>query len=381
MRISHQLFQDRLQVPENWKSLPTYKLFEKAGLVVFSQAGFPAFLPIGQRLVNNVNKIIREKATYEGFDEVYLPLLQHNKLIKSTGRDDQFSEEFYRILDSDLILSPTNEEVYIDLASRSSISYRNLPIRIFQIADKFRNIKKPKGIFRSKEFLMCDMVSIDENEQMLHKSAITFENIVQNVFQELKIKFLRIEKDEGSYVDFLIECSEGETSIARNPDRYQQNGDPASSIAMYFLFKHSGPKFKGATNNFLTSCLGTYGFGIQRCIHAVIEQHRDDLGITFPKSIRPFNSAVILLDPDKLQQRELAEKCYKKLLSVEAKPLFDDRVKKTLKEKTSLSDFHGIPFKLIIGSHEINSGSITLKWRNGKKEKIFAETDFSKILS
>lgn len=370
MRISHQLFQDRFQVPEDWSSLPIYKLFEKIGLVVFSHAGFPTFLPIGQRLVNSVNSIIREEAARAGFEEVYLPLVQDNALLKKTGRADQFSEEFFRILNSEFILAPTNEEVYIDLASRTTISYRHLPIRIFQIADKFRNIKKPKGIFRSKEFLMCDMVSIDIDEQMLHESAVIFEGIVEAVFRRLEICAVRVEKHNGCYVEYLVECREGDIGIARNPDRYQHGGRPSSSVAMYFLFDHGGPKFRGINNNDMASCLGTYGFGIQRCVHAVIEQHRDSLGIAFPESMRPFDSAVILLDPDEARQRELAEECYQKLLAIGTKPLFDDRTDKTLKEKASLADFYGIPFKLIVGHREVNSRSITLKWRNGKEERI-----------
>ena len=290
MRVSCQIFQNYFDVPKNWSSIPAYKLFEKIGLVMFLRAGFPIFLPIGQRLVNNVKNIIREEAIRTGFEEVYLPLIQDSSLLKKTGRADQFDKEFFRISNSEFILAPTNEEVYIDLASRAAISYRNLPIRIFQIADKFRNIKKPKGILRSKEFLMCDMISIDASKQMLHESATVFEKVVKEVFHRMEIHAVRVEKHHGCYVEYLVECSEGETNIARNPDRYQRDGKPASSVAMYFLFNHNGPKFNGAENNIMNSHIGTYGFGIQRCVHAVIEQHRDNLGIAFPKSMRPFDS-------------------------------------------------------------------------------------------
>jgi len=382
MRISHQLFQNRFQIPENWSSIPTYKLFEKIGLITFSRAGFPTFLPIGQRLVNSVNNIIREEATRAGFEEVYLPLVQNRTLLENTERADQFSKEFFYTLNNKLILAPTNEEAYIDLASRAAISYRHLPIRLFQIADKFRNIKKPKGIFRSKEFLMCDMVSIDVDEQMLHESAIVFEKIVEAVFRKLEICAVRVDKHRGRYVEYLVECSEGDIGISRNPDHYDRAGKHSSSVAMYFIFDHGGPNFKGPNDNNMTSYLGTYGFGIQRCIHAVIEQHRDNLGIAFPESIRPFNSAVIVLDADRTQQKELAEKCYSTLLMVGAKPLFDDRVGKTLKEKASLADFYGIPFKFIIGDREVNSQTVTIKWRNGKKEEIcLAPEAFLKILN
>ncbi|MDO8333519.1 MAG: aminoacyl--tRNA ligase-related protein [Nitrosomonas sp.] len=382
MRISHQLFQNFFQVPVNWQSMPTYKLFEKTGLVTFLQAGFPTFLPVGQRLVNGVNNVIREEAVRAGFEEVCLPLVQNELFLKETGRADQFGEEFFRIPDKQLILSPTNEEIFIYLCSKAKISYRQLPIKMFQIADKFRNIKKPKGVFRSKEFLMCDMVSIDADEAMLHESAMTFERVAEAVFRRLEVNVVRVEKKNGKYVDFLVECQEGTVFIAHNPSRFQNGGVSASSVGMYFLFDHHGPEFRGCDNSFITSYVGTYGFGIQRCIHAVIEQHRDKLGIAFPKSMRPFDSSIILLNPAESRQRDLAEECYRKLLDIGAKPLFDDRFERMLKEKASLADFFGIPFKLIIGDREAETGKVMLKWRDGRIEFVQPDKEaFARILS
>lgn len=375
MRTSHQLFQDRLRVPENWSSLPTYKLFEEVGLVTFLRAGFPTFLPVGQRLVNSVSSVIREEAVRGGFEEVYLPIIQDSALLERTGRADQFNEEFFRLHNDNLILTPTNEEVYINLASHADISYRHLPIRIFQIADKFRNITRPKGIFRSKEFLMCDMVSIDMDERMLRESAAAFEEIVRAVLRRLEIRAVRIEKHDGRYVDFVVECAEGNIGIAHNPDRYQNGGIPTSSVGMYFLFDHCGPQFTKAENEIASSYLGSYGFGIQRCVHAIIEQHRDDLGIAFPKSVRPFDSSVIVLDPFEPQQKGLAEECYRILSANNARPLFDERSNRTLKEKASLADFFGIPFKLIVGRREAGSKSVTLKWRDGREEQVSPEPE------
>jgi prolyl-tRNA synthetase len=369
MRISRQLFQDHFQIPDNWASMPTYKLMEKVGLVAFFQAGFPTFLPIGQRVVNAVNCLIREEVVRGGFDEIYLPLVQDVALLQKTGRADQFDNEFFRLLNHNLILTPTNEEVYSYLASRTDISYRQLPIRIFQIADKFRNVSRSKGIFRTKEFLMCDMVSIDPDERMLRKSAAGFEQIAKVVFRRLDVEPIRIEKNNGRYVDFVIECPEGNTFIAHNPDRFESGGIPASSIGMYFLFDQTGPEYRKSNNDFGTSCLGSYGFGIQRCMHAVIEQHRDNLGINFPVSVRPFDSSVIVLDPSDQLQMELAEECYVNLLALGAKPFFDDRSNKNLKEKAVLADYFGIPFKLIIGRREAVSKVLTLKWRNGREQQ------------
>jgi len=370
MRISHQLFLDKFKVPEKWTSLQTYKLFEEIGLVTFPRAGFPLFLPVGQILVNNVNQVIREAAYEAGFSELYLPLVQTPNLIEETGRAEQFNQEFFYTHNNKFILAPTNEEVFIDLASKGIKSYRQLPVRVFQIADKFRNIKKPKGIFRSKEFLMCDMISIDADKNMLYDSASIFEKIVDEAFRKLEIKAVRVTKHDGHYIEYLVECPEGDICVSRNPDRYDHLGKHSSSVAMYFLFEQGGPHFKGPDGTEKKSYVGTYGFGIQRCIHAVIEQHRDERGIVFPDSIRPFNSSVIVLDKNDPEQNNLAEKCYDLLLKAGAKPLFDDRADKTLKEKLDLADFYGIPVKMVIGKREACALTMTMKWRNGKTEEV-----------
>ena len=222
---------------------------------------------------------------------------------------------------------------------------------------------------------MCDMVSIDMNETMLYESAEVFEQIAKAVFSRLEITISRVQKNNGRYVDFVVECPEGNLHIGHMRDRYEKGGVPASSVGMYFLSVDSGPEFRTTDNEVTPSCLGSYGFGIQRCIHAVIEQHRDGLGIAFPQAVRPFDSAVILLDPADQQQRTLAEECYRTLYNNGGKPLFDDRRGKLIKEKTALADFFGIPFKLIIGRREASNKTVTVKWRNGSEEQVYPASD------
>jgi len=134
MRLSKQLFQDRLTVPDNWRDLDTYKLFEECGFVEFPYSGFPLFLPIGKRVMESICGIIRKEAETSGFNEVYLPLVQSRSFLESTGRADLFGNEFMELKDGldGYILSPTNEEIFLDLAQRGLSSYRQLPVKIYQ---------------------------------------------------------------------------------------------------------------------------------------------------------------------------------------------------------------------------------------------------------
>ncbi|MCM2325607.1 MAG: hypothetical protein NDI94_04035, partial [Candidatus Woesearchaeota archaeon] len=159
MRLSKQPFQDKFNVPANWQSMQTYKLIEAMGLVEFPYSGIPTFLPMGKAITDKIMQNIKDISKKHDFEEIYFPLVQDTRFLESSGRDAKFSEEFM-LLKGDMegyMLSPTNEEFYMALVQRGLSSYRQLPIKLFQIADKFRNIKKPKGILRSKEFLMCDM--------------------------------------------------------------------------------------------------------------------------------------------------------------------------------------------------------------------------------
>jgi prolyl-tRNA synthetase len=382
MRLSKQLFQDRFTIPENLEKLETYKLFEECGFVEFPYSGFPLFLSIGKRVMENICRIIREEAENRGFTEIYLPLIQKRSFLESTGRDNIFGEEFMELKGNleDYILAPTNEEIFLDLATRGLSSYRQLPIRIYQIAEKFRDIKKAKGILRSRQFLMCDMVSMDENEESLHESASLFEDLVNSVFNRMKLSPLRVEKNNGKYADYLIPCKEGETRIVfdheGNPRYAQQHGKEvtkASSVAMYFIFEHIGtqnPTYQSSRGTREEIYLGTYGFGIQRCFHAAVEIYRDSLGINFPDSIRPFDVSVIVMNPEDNSQLMKGMEYYRVLMDHGLRPILDDRYGKTLKDKASLADFYGIPIKLIIGENEIKTNTVTIKRRGDTKGEL-----------
>jgi len=384
MRLSKQLFPERMNVPNNWKDMQTYQLFESCGWVEFPYSGFPIFLPIGKRIVNSLCEVIRKEAELQGFNEVSLPLIQKKEMLESTGRAAQFGKEFFTLSGEreGYILCPTNEEFFLNTALHGVHTYRQLPVKVFQIAEKFRDILKPKGILRSRQFLMCDMVSLDADAPSLYRSAGDFEKVVSQVFQRIGLNTFRIEKDQGKYADYVVPCAEGETLITIQSEKSahysipgEENKVNASSVAMYFIFEDKGqlklPEYQDPSGSLQAVFLGTYGFGIQRCFHAVVEQHRDDLGINFPAVVRPFDVSIILMDPSNSEHNEMGEKVYQTLLRSGLNAVVDDRQNKNLKEKARWSDFYGIPRKIILGRKEMQEGNLTLKARgNGSIEMI-----------
>ncbi len=389
MRVAKQLFQEKYTVTNEWQATQTYKILENLGFVHFLNAGLPIFLPVGKRIVDKICAIIRAEAEKHGFNEVYLPLLQERRLLAATGRADVFASELLELTNGldGFIVTPTNEEVFLELARHTLLSYRNLPVRWFQIADKFRNIQKPKGLLRTRQFLMCDMVSIDASWESLYGSAALFEATAAAVFKRIGLPTVRVSKSNNHYVDFLVPCAEGETKVVLDADaaRYATPADSqpstASSVAMYFIFEHAalGAVHYQGEQERAPVLLGTYGFGIQRCLHAVMDVYRDDLGIGFPASIRPFDVAICVLDADDPQQLRVADQAYDTLQQHGYATLYDDRVNKSLGEKAKLADFYGIPYKLIIGSREVASNTLTLK-RRGAQQAIQVPSNIEALI-
>ena len=196
----------------------------------------------------------------------------------------------------------------------------------------------------------------------------------------MKLSPLKVEKNDGKYVDYLIPCNEGETSISFDEEgnaHYVETDDKditkASSVAMYFIFEQIGsqnPTYQSDRGTREEIYLGTYGFGIQRCFHAAVEAYKDNSGINFPDSIRPFDISIVVMDPEDNEQMTRGMDYYRALSRNGKKVMLDDRYGKTFREKTELADFFGIPMKLVIGKKEVRTGSVTIKQRGNKPGKL-----------
>jgi len=376
MRTSKQVNLDWFKVPEKFDDV--YKIMEQIGFVNFPYSGFPLFLPLGQKIMGNICRVIKEEAENNHFSEVYLPLVQHEHNFQKSGRDKIFNNEFMRLSGKreGFLLTPTNEEFILEFVSRNIQSYRQLPIRYFQIADKFREVLKPKGLMRSSQFLMADMCSIDADEASLKESSSLFETMAKRLFERLGIKTFRLEKNNGGYVDYVFPCDDGETNIIIGPKgdtaRYAHKGDTssnkASSLGMYFIFDRLNffnVTYTNGEGNQRPIKLGTYGFGIQRCFHAAVSQNRDDFGISLPKEIKPFEFSIIPIDPKNSYHEAYSKEIYNAFRKVNKDVLLDDRVA-SIMERAKYADFIGINHKIFIGDSEIKSRDLTVKARGSK---------------
>ncbi len=143
----------------------SHKLLLRAGMIRKLTSGLYIYLPLGLRAIEKVSQIVKEEMNYSGFNELLMPMVQPADLWKESGRWDHFGKELLRFKDRngrDYCLGPTHEEVITELVRDEVRSYRQLPVRLYQIQTKFRDEIRPRfGLMRGREFLMKDAYSFD----------------------------------------------------------------------------------------------------------------------------------------------------------------------------------------------------------------------------
>src|SRR3989339_49781 len=363
MILSKQLFSEKYIIPKNYENRPTYKLAEELNLIEFPISGIPTLLPIGKRLVSNICAIIRSEASKADFEEYLFPLVESKSMLNNNNTLKPYNEQYFHLKidgkETDFIMSATSEEPVLDATLRGLHSYKQLPIKIFQIAEKFRQVPRAKGIIRGRQFLSADFTTINASMEDVRKSDDAFEELINNMAKRMGITY--VERNEtcvdGKYVDFLVPSDDGEQLL--------KSSKPASSIAMYHdisIGKLLRPKY--FEDVIKPAYVGTYGIGIQRCLHAIMENCRDDLGFNFPKEIRPFDISIMPLSSKYDNSAvQISTEVYRHLQSMGARFVFDDRINLNMQERAKYSDSIGVQYKIIIGPKELETKQITLKSR------------------
>ena len=202
--------------------IPSHKLMLRAGYMRKTATGMYTFLPLAQRVLKKIENIIREEMDAAGGQEILMPILQPSELWKESGRWDAYGGEMWRIKDRhghDYCLGPTHEEMITFLAHMDVNSYRQLPLNLYQIQDKFRDERRPRfGLMRSREFVMKDAYSFDIDEAGLDKSYEQMYQAYTNIFNRCGLYFRPVEADSGAIGgngshEFMVLADSGEAEI------------------------------------------------------------------------------------------------------------------------------------------------------------------------
>ncbi len=222
MRFSKSLLQTYKEDPADAEAI-SHKLMIRAGFVRQLAAGLYIYLPLGLRVLDKVNAIIREEMEAIGAQEISMPVLHPAEIWQETGRWYDIGEEMFRLKDRnkrDMVLGMTHEEIVAWLAAREIRSYRDLPQIWYQIQTKLRDEARPKGgILRTREFAMKDSYSLDLDAEGLEKNYQLHYEAYHRIFRRCGLEFYAVESDPGMMGgagahEFMAPSGAGEDEVA-----------------------------------------------------------------------------------------------------------------------------------------------------------------------
>jgi len=200
----------------------SHQLMLRAGMMRKLSSGIYTYLPLGQKVIQKVEEIVREEMNREGAQELLLPALQPAKLWKESERWEDYGPELMRLNDRhnrDFCLGPTHEEVITDLVRDEVRSYKDLPLNLYQIQTKFRDEIRPRfGVLRGREFIMKDAYSFDINEEALEESYQKMYDAYSRIFARCGLEFRPVAADNGAIGgseshEFMVLADSGEDTV------------------------------------------------------------------------------------------------------------------------------------------------------------------------
>lgn len=239
MRASRFLFATLRETPNDAEVI-SHQLMLRAGMIRKLASGLYSWLPMGTRVLNKVDAIIREEMNRSGALEVFMPVTQPAALWEESGRFEQYGPELLRFKDrhdNPFVLGPTHEEVITDLARNELKSYKQLPVNFYQIQTKFRDEIRPRfGVMRSREFIMKDAYSFHADQASLQQTYDVMYDTYCRIFTRLGLDFRPVEADTGSIGgssshEFHVLASSGEDDVIFSTESdYAANMEKAEAI-------------------------------------------------------------------------------------------------------------------------------------------------------
>ncbi len=240
MKTTDLLIPTQKEAP-NDAQIISHQLMIRAGLISKLASGLYSYLPMGLRVVQKVEKIIREEMNKSGAQEVLMPVAQPAELWQESGRWEQYGPELLRFQDRhdrDFCLGPTHEEVITNLAAQYLRSYKQLPMNFYQIQTKFRDEIRPRfGVMRSREFIMKDAYSFHIDQDSLQQTYDLMHQTYCNIFDRLNLEYRPVLADSGSIGgdsshEFHVLADSGEDAICfSDGSNYAANIERAETLA------------------------------------------------------------------------------------------------------------------------------------------------------
>ncbi|WP_419835573.1 proline--tRNA ligase [Endozoicomonas atrinae] len=233
MRTSQYLIPTLKETPADAVVI-SHQLMLRAGMIRKLASGLYTWLPLGLKVLQKVENVVREEMNRSGALETLMPAVQPAELWQESGRWEQFGAELLRINDRhgrDFVIGPTHEEVITDIARNDLNSYKQLPINLYQIQTKFRDERRPRfGLMRCREFLMKDAYSFHATEECLKSEYQNMHDTYCRIFDRLGLEYRAVQADSGAIggsgsQEFHVLAESGEDAIV-----FSDQGDYAANI-------------------------------------------------------------------------------------------------------------------------------------------------------
>ena len=219
---SSQLYAPTLRETPAEAEVISHQLMLRAGMIRRATGGIYTYLPLALRILRKIETIVRQEMDAKGGQELLMPIMQPAEIWQETGRWDVYGDEMFRLKDRHnraFCLGPTHEEMITTLVKSDVRSYRQLPLRLYQIQNKYRDERRPRfGLMRSREFIMKDLYSFDKDEEGLNESYNKMYEAYTNVFTRCGLTFRAVEADGGAIGgsgthEFMVIADSGEAAI------------------------------------------------------------------------------------------------------------------------------------------------------------------------
>lgn len=380
------------------------KLLIRAGFVHKEMAGVYSYLPLGWRVLRKIEAIIREEMNAIGGQEITMATLHPSEPWKQTGAWDNV-DVLFKIqsrTEKEYALGQSEEEIVTPIVQEYVDSYKDLPVAVYQIGQKYRDeLRAKSGIMRGREFLMKDMYSFHDNQEDFDRFYQIAKEAYLKLYTRMGLVAKATEASGGSFTtklsyEFMVLTDAGEDDIlycnecthcANVEVSKQKEGDTcekcekgtmsaakASEVGNIFDLGQKYSKdfnftYKTADGSEKQPIMGCYGIGLTRLMGVIVEALSDDKGIVWPESVAPFKVHLLVLgDSEVVKMR--AEKLYMELNETGIEVLFDDRAGVSNGEKFNDSDLLGMPYRIVVSERSLKEGGFELKKRTAEKGEI-----------
>ena len=408
------------------EQFPAQDILIQSGQLLQFGTGIYAYNNIPLEVKKNIENIIKEELNKSGCIEISLPTLQPTSLWKESGRFEKYTSDgtMMTVNNDDYCLAPTAEEAVVAFARNKMKSYKDLPVIVYQIGEKYRNEIRTRGyLLRGKSFPMMDAYSFAKDEEGLVEAYNIMRDAYLALFKRLGLEVIPVAADNGAIggkksEEFMMLSDIGEDTIlfddttkqAFNKEildredhvEYLKNEygitdlsslQPKKAVELGHIFqlgtKYSetmkNAKFVDENSNEKPYCMGCYGIGVSRALAIVYEKsiindvNGKPTGIALPTNIAPYILQIISKGDNELKNAE-AQKLYEVLSSHNVKTILDDRIDSKMGAKIKDAKVLGTPYIGLLGE-KTNPGEIEIEnARTGAKAVVSQEELAKKLI-